>query len=157
MGRQDDGLGIQLVERLENLSLPTEIGFEANYQLNAEDALTISNYDTVIFIDATMAENAPSPYSIKLLKPSSEVSFSTHAMSFGSVLGFCRNLYGKTPRACLLTIPGQSWEVNEEMSPTATANLQATFIALQSQIGKFFRYPNETEKPLPMDGNPAHA
>ena len=50
--RQDDGLGWKFVENLE------EAGFDQNnlllkYQLMVEDAELISNYNTVIFVDAS--------------------------------------------------------------------------------------------------------
>ena len=62
-GRQDDGLGPALVEQAEKL-LPgqlssasnLQIDYDANYQLNVEDAETISAYDLVYFVDASKAE-----------------------------------------------------------------------------------------------------
>ncbi len=55
-GRQDDGLGIRLVERLEEWSVLNGldgVSFENNYQLNIEDAEAISDQELVIFADAS--------------------------------------------------------------------------------------------------------
>ncbi len=141
VGRQDDGLGIRFIENLETLPLPSHIGLEANYQLNAEDALTISSYDIVVFVDATMAPQAKAPFEIRSVQPSVEVSFSTHAMSMGSILAFCQQLYNKRPKAYLLAMPGTGWEMtaglSEIMSPAAQANLKGALDSITSA----FRLP----------------
>ncbi|HPI41726.1 MAG TPA: hypothetical protein PLJ21_13030, partial [Pseudobdellovibrionaceae bacterium] len=161
LGRQDDGLGIRLVEMLEkefalNAAYSTNsadstnskkstdpiqtksnrtVFFESNYQLNIEDALLISEYDLVIFIDASQeshsdSENLSSSFRIREIRPSDEVAFSTHAMSMSSVLGFCSELYGKNPKSFLITLPGFSWEISDEMSIQANKNLESSFAIL---------------------------
>ncbi|MEE8441655.1 MAG: hypothetical protein V3S41_08045 [Spirochaetia bacterium] len=59
-GRQDDGLGALLVEEIQRAvgsTTPTgadhEFSFDANYQLNIEDAEAISRHDIVVFADAS--------------------------------------------------------------------------------------------------------
>ena len=50
-GRQDDALGILLVEKMELWAKENGLGFidfDSNYQLNIEDAMAISEYDIVI-------------------------------------------------------------------------------------------------------------
>ena len=60
-GRQDDGLGNRLIEKLEPWL--KEKGFdrvatESNYQLNIEDAYTLKDKEVVVFVDARdLAEN----------------------------------------------------------------------------------------------------
>ena len=56
LARQDDGLGIRLIERLETAGPPEGMSLESNYQLNAEDALLIAPYDVVIFVDAATGQ-----------------------------------------------------------------------------------------------------
>ncbi|MFL7814309.1 MAG: Ni/Fe hydrogenase, partial [Anaerolineales bacterium] len=58
-GRQDDGLGIALVDKLEEWASQQGLDgvqFENNYQLNIEDAEAISGKDLVIFADASEEE-----------------------------------------------------------------------------------------------------
>lgn len=126
IGRQDDGLGIQLIDNLEKFSKNSKIEFQSNYQLNIEDSLEISTFDLVIFVDATIEPNAIAPYELRKLKPSIEIAFSTHAMSMESILALCDQLYGRTPKAFSLTIPGYQWEVMEELSENAANNLDLT-------------------------------
>ena len=57
VGRQDDGLGIRLIQRLSDrikeLGKDETLVLESNYQLSIEDALLISTFDVAIFIDAS--------------------------------------------------------------------------------------------------------
>jgi hydrogenase maturation protease len=122
-GRQDDGLGVRFVERLERLALPEHISLEANYQLTPEDALALAEHDAVLFVDATVAPGAPVPYALDEVSPASEVSFSTHALTMGSLLALCARLYGKAPRAYAMALPGYAFDVNAELSPGARDNL----------------------------------
>lgn len=122
-GRQDDGLGVRFVERLERLALPEHVSLEANYQLTPEDALALAEHDAVLFVDATVAPDAPAPYALEEVSPASEVSFSSHALTMGSLLALCARLYGKAPRAYAMALPGYAFDVNAELSPGARENL----------------------------------
>jgi hydrogenase maturation protease len=123
-GRQDDGLGVRFVEHLEGMGPAPHVTLEANYQLTPEDALQLVEHDVVLFVDATVAPDAPGPYTIAQVLPASEISFSTHALSMGSLLALCQRLYGRAPRAFALALPGYAFEVNAELSPLASEHLQ---------------------------------
>ena len=88
-GRQDDGLGPALVERLEGEHIPG-VATDSNYQLQVEDAVAVSQSDTVIFVDA--AASGDEPFTFSEVKPSSETTFTTHSVSPGSVLALCYDL-----------------------------------------------------------------
>ena len=130
LGRQDDGLGIRLLDRLAETALPAGVTLEANYQLSIEDALLIAEFDAVLFIDATVDKDAPAPFSLRPLAPAAEVTFSTHSTSPAGVLSPCAELYGRRPRAFLLALPGYEWELREELSALAQRNLEQTCRAL---------------------------
>jgi hydrogenase maturation protease len=134
VGRQDDGLGIRLIEELENLNLPAQIELQSNYQLNIEDALEISNFDVVIFVDATIEKDAIAPFALRPIKPSDDIAFSTHAMGMESILALSDQLYGRTPKAFVLTIPGYSWEIKDELTEAAQQNLTSTIAALKQRL-----------------------
>jgi hydrogenase maturation protease len=135
VGRQDDGVGPLLVERLEACGMPTGVTLESGYQLAPEDALLVSRHDTVIFVDATRAKGAPEPYAVVPVQAALSVSFSTHALSMESVLALCAHLYGRAPRAYAVAIPGVSFEVNAPLSPQAAANLEAAVRAVRAALG----------------------
>lgn len=128
-GRQDDGLGISLVEQLEEWCadyLPGIIDFDSNYQLNIEDALTISEYDLVLFADASVEDI--SDYCVTKVEPSSKTEFTMHAMSTQFVLHLCQTLYGKFPEVYLLHIKGYEFELKEGLTGKAEKNLDAAAV-----------------------------
>lgn len=125
-GRQDDGVGVALVDALEAWALSGRrpwLTFDRNYQLNAEDALAASAHGVVVFLDAS--QDQVEPFRFAAIQPSLTVSFSTHAMSPESVLALCRDLYGVRPSGRLLTIRGYSWEPNQAMTAEARRNMEA--------------------------------
>ena len=131
-GRQDDGVGIAVVDALEAWARDGArpwLTFDRNYQLNAEDALAVSACDVVIFVDAS--RDQAEGILLRPVEPSRSVTFSTHAMEPESVLALCRDLYGVTPRALLLTVRGCSWEPAAEMTAEARKNCDnaASFLA----------------------------
>lgn len=127
VGRQDDGLGIRLLETLEGLEqLPANVALQSNYQLNVEDALEISEFDVVIFVDATIEAKAQAPFQLRRIEPSAEIAFSTHAMTMEHILALADQFYGATPKAFVLTMPGYSWEIADELTTPAQANLEQT-------------------------------
>ena len=125
-GRQDDGAGIFLVDELEAWAasggLP-DLAFERNYQLNVEDAWTMSRHDVVVFVDASGAQEEA--FLFRPLETALRVAFSTHAMNPESVLALCRDLYDAQPSAHLLTVRGYSWEPNAAITEEARRNLEA--------------------------------
>jgi len=123
-GRQDDGLGILLVESWEKWAHDNgiyHIDFDYNYQLNIEDALTISEYDQVVFVDASVVDIQD----VQLTKvvPTQRTEFTMHAMYPGFILHLCHKLYGKAPQTYLLSIKGYEFEFIEEITKKAQVNL----------------------------------
>ncbi len=134
VGRQDDGLGIRLIEKLEQVRLPSFVSLEANYQLNVEDALLMSSYDVVLFVDASAESGAETPFSVRAVQPVADLAFSTHAMSMGGVLSLCEELYGRSPRTFVLALPGHQWGISEEMSIPAKESLEKAFQVLSRKF-----------------------
>ena len=134
-GRQDDGLGVALVEQIEAWAAAEQISglvFDSNYQLNAEDALAVSGARAVVFVDA--AQEGKSPFAFHSLVSQKEIAFSTHAMSPESVLALAAELYDARPPAWLLAIRGYEWEPNEAPAAAAQANLAAARAFLQKWL-----------------------
>lgn len=119
-GREDDGLGIRFAEWVADRGF-SGVSVESNYQLNVEDALTISHYDIVVFADA--CANKIRDFRVSVLEPAAQVVFTTHAMTPGSVLGLCHDLYEKCPASFLLEISGCRWGFVERLSRPAQQRL----------------------------------
>jgi hydrogenase maturation protease len=127
-GREDDGLGIELVKRLENWSKQSGlsgIAFDSNYQLNIEDAEIISEKDVVIFADASTEEI--DDFIFTEVTGEDNVSFTTHAASPGYIVKLCSDLFGNSPRVYLLHIKGYQWEFRESISAKAEHNLNNAY------------------------------
>lgn len=134
-GRQDDGIGVQLVEELEAWARRKKIRglvCDTNYQLNAEDALAVAGSRAVVFVDAARAGRPP--FEFGPLKPQKDISFSTHAMPPESVLALARELYGPPPPAWILAIRGYEWEPAAAPTPAALANRTAAAEFLQGWL-----------------------
>ena len=138
VGRQDDGLGIRLVEKLEKKLAGTGLSgmltLESNYQLSIEDALFISDFDVVLFADASREANSISPFSLRQVHPSTELAFTTHAMSVSSILSLCDELYDRKPRTFLIAVPGYEWGIAEHLSLQAGLNLDQAFDSLAAML-----------------------
>lgn len=131
-GRRDDGLGIAFVSSIDSLNLP-EIDIEENYQLNAEDALTIKDRKMVVFVDA--AVNINEPYQFTLIQPSLNIEFTTHAMQPQSVLALCEQLYNSRPQCYTLAIRGNDWGAGEGISEPAGQNLRMALQFTRKLLG----------------------
>jgi hydrogenase maturation protease len=130
-GRQDDGLGPAAVAEIESMGLPHVTAFD-NYQLNIEDAIDVAAHDIVWFVDA--ARTGPSPYSIRLLSPSSSIEFTSHIVRPEAILAIAGQCYGGSPQAFLLAIRGYEFEFIEALTPAARDNLDAALVILIERI-----------------------
>ncbi len=138
-GRQDDGLGARFVElidkwikeeKLENIST------DCNYQLNIEDAAVIAEYDTVIFIDASVVEDVEQ-FRLETIEPNAAtIEFTMHAVSTAYVVDLCRKIYGKTPEAYVLHIKAYEFDFKEELTTKAAENMLAAFDFLKGHLMK---------------------
>ena len=127
-GRQDDGLGPAFAESVENWIKETGItgiDTDSNYQLNIEDAYTISDYDIVIYADASKEDIEH--FMIDRVAPSDKVAFNTHSASPGFILDLCHRLYAKDPLVLLLHIKGYEFDLKETLTPEAAVNLDMAF------------------------------
>ena len=128
-GREDDGLGIELVKRLEDWSVKKGIRyitFDSNYQLNIEDAELISGKDAVIFADASTEEDLVD-FAVTEVTGESDVAFTTHAASPGYIVKLCNELFGQCPETYLVHIKGYTWEFQEGLSDKAKENLDMAY------------------------------
>ena len=138
-GRLDDSLGAAFARELEGRN-PAGVAIEVDYQLAVEDALTISQHETVIFVDA--AVNGPEPFSFRRVEPSRGMSFTSHSVQPGRLLGLAEELFGSTASAYALGIRGYQFDAfGETLSEGAERNLAAAleFMTTMLRNGAFDR------------------
>jgi len=149
-GRQDDALGIEMVNKIKDWAEHRHydnIETDSNYQLNVEDAEKISKKDVVVFVDATQEDI--NEYEFTHLNPSSEkVEFTMHAVSPAYVLHVCKDLFNKTPKSCLLAIKGFSWNFEEGLTDNAKLNLEQAFQFLTRRLESYI--DTEVHYPISM-------
>lgn len=135
-GRQDDGLGIALAEKIDLWArerFPGKVEVDTNYQLNIEDAEKISHYQMVVFADASQ-ENIESFTFTPVTPSKATIEFTMHAMSPSYIVHLCRDLFQKQPDCFLLHIRGYEWEMKEGLSEDAKINLQSSLQFLERKI-----------------------
>lgn len=135
-GRQDDGLGVCLADRIalwaseNNL---VHIDTDSNYQLNIEDAEKISRYDAVFFCDASVEDISDFALT-NVTAEDSGSTFTTHSASPSFIFDLCEKLFHKSPQTFLLHIKGYEWEFSEGISENAMTNLIKAEAFLKEKI-----------------------
>jgi hydrogenase maturation protease len=125
-GRQDDGLGYEMVKKIDQWISDGNIqgiSLDSNYQLNIEDAEIISRYDLVVFVDASTEDIEA--FIMTEVTGEKDVAFTTHAASPGYIVKLCHDLFGRHPEVHLLHIKGYEWEFREGLSEDAQKNLES--------------------------------
>lgn len=116
--RRDDGLGIKLLDLVDNIE---KIKVQ---ELTFDMAEILKNYDIVVFVDASIEGDE-----ISFRKITEEITFSplTHHTSCEELLIWTKTLYGKAPEFYLLSIKGYDFDFGEELSEKAKENLEKAF------------------------------
>jgi hydrogenase maturation protease len=117
--RGDDGVGYLVAETIADWQLPP-VRSIAVHQLLPELAADIAAVDIVMFIDAVVATNCPSPgIAITPLVADNNAAFSTHIVTPQLLLSLTQRLYCATPIAYLLTISAINFILSSSLSSIA--------------------------------------
>ena len=127
--RGDDGVGPRAAEAVEFLHLP---GVQALVcqQLSPEHADPIARARVVIFVDA--AVDAPREVQLCKLEPAGTSQLMAHAADPRTMLALARDVFGRAPEAWLLTIPIETLEFSDALSPVAQAGLEQAVREIQN-------------------------
>jgi hydrogenase maturation protease len=118
-GRSDDGLGWKFLELVAAFN-PGDAVYR--YQLQIEDAELISDYDMVIFVDAS-SKAIPGGFSMTRCPAQNTISFSSHRIDPSSIVWLCQELYGRSPEAWVMAIEGKDFELRVGLSGPAEQNV----------------------------------
>ena len=132
VGRQDDGLGWEFLDRIKQMGFP-EKDMVYRYQLQVEDADLICNYDRVIFVDASRNELAGG-IELTPCSSSSKHGFTSHELAPETIMYLAKTLYNHEPNSYILGIQGVEWNLKHGLSPIAQRNLD-------SAIDLFAKHP----------------
>ncbi len=114
--RGDDAVGWLAAEALAGVGLPPEITVLARRQLAPELAETISEVAIALFVDSTQ-DGEPGELRCQAVGPLVDDSGLTHSASPAALIFLARELYGRAPEALLFSLCGESFDLNEELSP----------------------------------------
>lgn len=120
-GRSDDNLGPAAVEFVESLDHPG-ITVDVNYQLTIEDAVSVSEHEGVVFVDAS--KDVQAPFTFSEVTPSPRNGFTDHSLSPEAVLHISAEHFDAKPPAWVLAIRGYEFDLGEQMSDQAQQNLE---------------------------------
>jgi hydrogenase maturation protease len=126
--RGDDAIGPELASRLDAASLP---GVEviSEFQLQVENALDLVGRERVIFVDA--GTGTPAPFELRSARPAADILHTSHAISPEAVLATYEKVTGNpAPESWVLCVPGESFELGEELSGAAGARVEQAWPAL---------------------------
>lgn len=140
-GRGDDALGFAFLEMCRpwlSSEFAEHVTASHDFQLNVEHAYTMSEYDIVLFVDAT--KNDVHAFSFCQVHPLPPASFTTHMLTPANVLHLCTDLYGRTPETFLLQIRGYDWRMMEGLSEKAEKNLWSAFHFFQAKMEEWVRH-----------------
>ncbi|SDL47615.1 hydrogenase maturation protease [Geoalkalibacter ferrihydriticus] len=115
--RADDGAGRRLAELLAQRLPAAAVRVLSVHQLTPELCLEIAcaSVDRVLFIDAAAGQQRP--FLLHRLRSEGGEGRCGHQLSPEVLLMLCARLYGRTPRAWLLTLPSHATPFAEGLSP----------------------------------------
>lgn len=120
-GRADDGLGWAFIDLIKE-HLPGNFDYEYRYQLQVEDSELISHYSVIYFIDADKRQWEHG-FKLAPCHPKATHNFSTHELAPETILHLSKTIYDKLPKAYILGISGENFELKMGMSNEAKENL----------------------------------
>lgn len=131
--RGDDGLGPLLAERVAQwlASLGEAAELWVGQQLLPELAEELVNHDVAIFCDAS-AVPLEDGFLLEELDISSDPEGLTlHSVSPQWLLGLAQSLAGRMPKACLLSVEGESFDFREGLTPRCEERAKAALQRFQ--------------------------
>ncbi len=118
--REDDAVAWHVVDGLRRLqprpSLPP-LRLRHAHQLTPELAEPVSRAAGVVFVDAR-SSGTPGLVRCKAVSPQAGANPLAHALSPEALLLYAEGLFGRAPRAVVVTVDGERFGLGETLSPT---------------------------------------
>jgi len=128
----DDAFGPHVVELLRREGDKPAVALVSVHQLTPELAVAVSKAATVLFLDASLLQQAGT-VSLRALKPNPGWSPAfVHRLDPGALLALAASLYGHAPPAYLVTAGGERFEPGSSMSDAMKAALPRALELVES-------------------------
>lgn len=132
--REDDGAAWEIAGKIRKDNLDVRLV----RQLVPELAQDVSRAEAVLFIDAREG-GEPGSVHLAPVKPASDRLGLTHTVSPRALLFYAETLYGRTPRAHLLTVTGERFGHGEELSPRVQEAVAALLTIRRAECTRMAR------------------
>lgn len=149
--REDDAVAWYVLDALRQLqprrSLPA-LHLRHAQQLTPEMAECVSRAQGVVFVDARR-DGSPGEVRCEAITPSAGSNPLAHSLSPQALLLLAEQLYGRAPRAVVVSIAGERFGLGEDLSPAVR---RAVPRAVRSVIRQARRWAQVTKPtgPLPV-------
>lgn len=104
------------------------------HQLAPELADLVSQYDTVVFVDAHVEGSGWDDVCWQPIAPSVEAGMIGHHLKPGVVVALAQSLYGSTPKAYMLSVLGHDFDFGETLSPQTSELAEQAVYRLEELI-----------------------
>ena len=118
--RGDDGAGVRAADRLA--ALCPGVDCVTAQQLSPELAETLSHYERVYLLDASVSASVVTRSSVT---PATGLRASTASLSAAGLLSLCSSLYGGAPATALVEIPAEQFAFGADLSPRTAAMVES--------------------------------
>jgi hydrogenase maturation protease len=142
--RADDGAGPRVAARASAWGWPGLTAM-AVHQLTPELAEPLARAELAIFVDARLADGDEEVAYVPL-EPSGSGSIHGHTSDPRSLLGLAEAVYGRHPRAWLVTLPAVDVALGARLSCAAERGVETALVGIAVLI--------EREHPVRAGGNP---
>ena len=133
--RGDDALAPLLVRQLHNDN-SGRIELIEDYQLQVEHVTDLVGRDAVLFIDADVSCEAPFHFS--KIDAGHDPSYTSHAMTPFALLHAFKQVYETdAPTSFLLRIRGYGFELGDDLSSEAEANLRSATAKVREWVAGY--------------------
>jgi hydrogenase maturation protease len=128
ISRGDDGIGWLFADEME-MYFGQSITVQKEFQLVIEDALKITEFDTVIFVDASenILENGFEFRKVDV-PDVIKTEFTSHAQTPENIVFLASDLFQIKNDAYVMEISGKDWELGEGLSAYGRQNLNNAMV-----------------------------
>lgn len=120
--RCDDGVAWRVAGELSAQGLPNGVEIITQHQLTPELAFPASQAETILFLDAARDGQA-GELRCSPINAQHESSIFTHEFSPGAIVRLAQDLYGKHPRAFMVSLGGECFDHGEALSSRVEQNV----------------------------------
>lgn len=132
--RADDGAGVAVIDRLQAVDV-RGVELQRCQQLTPELAETISHFENVFFIDASIELPTGEVRWQEIAPVQGSFSSLGHHLTPGTLLALCKSLYGAVPAGTVVAIGVGDLGASERLSPPVQRAVEAVVGELSRRLG----------------------